>query len=122
MTEPVYLGSHNAREIVSCKIEEHSLKHHPHIIVRVKQLPLGVLNRLSRPSTKEGPEGDKARAELITLSIVNEDGTPAFSEESSEALKTSNLPVFSDLMDAIGKANNKTRKQIDAEADDAEKN
>ncbi len=122
MTEPVYIGSHNVREIVSCKIEEHPLKHHPHIIARVKQLPLGVLNRLSRPSLKEGPEGDKARAELIVLSIVNEDGTPAFTEESAESLKTSSAPIFGDLMDAIGKANNKTKKEIDKEADDAEKN
>ncbi len=71
---------------------------------------------------KDGPEGDKARAELITLSIVNEDGTPAFTEESTEALKTANAPIFADLLDAIGKTNNKSKKQIDDEVDNAEKN
>lgn len=122
MTEPVYIGSHNAREIVSCKIEDFPLKHHPNIIARVKQLPLGVLERLAKPSTKLGVEGDKARFELITLSIVNEDGTPAFDADGAAALKESNAPIFNDLMDAIGRANNKIKRKIDEEVEEAEKN
>jgi hypothetical protein len=122
MTEPVFIGSHNARQIVACKVEELALKHHPDVMVRVKQLPMGVLKRLSKPATKDNPEGEKARIELITLSVVNEDGTPAFTSEDAAALADASAPIFNDLMDAIGRANNKTKQQIDEELDNAEKN
>jgi hypothetical protein len=122
MTEPVFIGSHNARQIVACKVEELTLKHHPEVMVRVKQLPMGVLKRLSKPATKDNPEGDKARIELITLSVVNEDGTPAFTSEDAAALADASAPIFNDLMEAIGRANNKTKQQIDEQLDNAEKN
>ena len=91
-------------------------------MVRVKQLPMAELNRLARPASKQGAEGDKARVELITKSLVNEDGTPVFTEDLVTDLATCNAPIFADLMFVIGKANNKTKTEAEKELDDAEKN
>jgi len=117
-----FLTSFNAREVVSCKSEEFELPNHPEYSVRVKQLPIGDLNRLAKPAVKPGPEGDKARIDLITKSIVNEDGTPVFTSELAADLANCNAPIFSDLMTVIGKANNKTKPEAEKDLDDAEKN
>ena len=117
-----FLTSFNAREIVACKSEEFELPKHPEYMVRVKQLPIDELKRLSRVATKDTSEGHKAQLELITKSLVNEDGTPVFTEELAADLKQSNGPIFADLMAVIGKANNKTKKRVEEDLDDAEKN
>jgi hypothetical protein len=117
-----FLTSFNAREIVSCKSEEFELPNHPGLMVRVKQLPIAELNRLAKPATKQGIEGDKARVDLITKSLVNEDGTPVFTADQAIDLMQSSAPIFSDLMAVIGKANNKQKADIDKLADDTEKN
>ena len=118
----VFLSSINAREIISCKSEAIELPNHPDTSARVQQLPVNELNRLAKPAVKPGPEGDKARIELITKSIVNEDGTPVFTAELAADLAVCNAPIFSDLMTVIGKANNKTRPEAEKDLDDAEKN
>jgi hypothetical protein len=117
-----FLTSFNAREIVSCKSEEFELPNHPEYMVRVKQLPMAELNRLARPASKQGAEGDKARVELITKSLVNEDGTPVFTADQAIDLMQSSGPIFNDLIEVISKANNKKKADIDKQADDAEKN
>lgn len=118
----VFLSSLNAREVVACKSEEFILPNHPEYTVRVKQLPIGDLNRLAKPAVKPGPEGDKARIDLITKSLVNEDGSPVFTAELAADLAMCNAPIFSDLMTVIGKANNKTKPEAEKDLDDAEKN
>jgi len=118
----MFLSSQNAMEIISCKSEEFALPNHPELMVRVKQLPVAELNRLGKPATKQGAEGDKARIELIQKSIVNEDGTPVFTMMDTVALSQASAPIFSDLMEVIGKANNKKKADIDKDLDDAEKN
>lgn len=116
------LSSFNAKEIVSCKSELFELPNHPGTFARVQQLPLNDLNRLVKPGAKMGAEGDKARIELITKSIVNEDGTPVFTPDLAADLANCNAPIFNDLMNIIGKANNKTKQKADEELDDTEKN
>ncbi len=125
MTTQIVLSSSNAAEIVSCKVEQHQLPNHPHITAYVRQIPIPKLERLSKIASKPGVEGETARIELVQLSIVNEDGTPVFDPKSPDAvvtLREANGPIFVDLLAIIGKSNNKTKKEIDAEADDAEKN
>jgi hypothetical protein len=117
-----FLTSFNAREIVACKSEEFELPNHPDLMVRVKQLPIDELKRLSKVATKDTAEGHKAQIELITKSIVNEDGTPVFTDELAVDLKQANAPIFSDLMNVIGRANNKTKTASEKDLDDAEKN
>jgi hypothetical protein len=117
-----FLTSFNAREIVSCKSEEFELPNHPEYMVRVKQLPIDELKRLSRVATKDTSEGHKAQLELIAKSIVNEDGTPVFTDELVADLKQANGPIFNDLMIVVGKANNKKKSDIEKDLDDAEKN
>jgi hypothetical protein len=123
MSDQVFLSSQNAVEIVSCKIDPIPLPNHPQITARVRQIPIGKLERLSRVAGGKGDEAEKARFELIKDSIVNEDGSPVFAtEESIKALKEANAPIFSDLVVVIGKANNKSKAQINEEVDDIEKN
>jgi hypothetical protein len=98
------------------------MPNHPDLMVRVKQLPIDELKRLSRVVTKDTSEGHKAQLELITKSLVNEDGTLVFTEELAADLKQSNAPIFNDLMAVIGKANSKTKKKVEEDLDDAEKN
>ena len=118
----VFLSSSNAREIISCKVEPFELPNHPGTSVYVQQIAVNELQRLSRVATKTGPEGDKARIDLIARSIVNEDGTPVFNAELAIQLSLANAPIFADLMTVIGKANNKQKADIEKDLDDAEKN
>lgn len=117
-----FLTSANALQIISRKIEEHQLPHHQDVTVRVRQLPIGVLNRLAKSSSGAGVEGDNARCELVRMSIVNEDGSEVFTSEQSQALKEASAPIFTDLLLVIGKANNKSKQQTDQDVDDLEKN
>jgi len=117
-----FLSSFNAREIISCKSESIELPNHPGTFVRVQQIPSTELNRLAKPAVKVGPEGDKARIDLITRSLVNEDGTIVFTPELAADLVNCNAPILNDLMFAIGKANNKTKTEAEKDLDDAEKN
>jgi hypothetical protein len=54
--------------------------------------------------------------------IERETGFDPKSPEAVVTLREANGPIFVDLLAIIGKSNNKTKKEIDAEADDAEKN
>jgi hypothetical protein len=116
-----FLGSHNVSEVVACHIETHPLPRHKDMSARVRQIPVGHIDRLFGVAGKEGPDGEKARLELIQRSIVNEDGTPVFTEESAQALMEGNNPIFLDLIDVISAANNKKKAAIEKEADAAEK-
>lgn len=117
-----FIGSHNISETIACHIEPHPLPRHPGMGVHVRQIPVGHIDRLFRLAGEDTPEGEKARLELIQRSIVNEDGTPIFTEESAKTLIEGNNPIFLDLIDVIGKSNNKKPQQINKEADAAEKN
>ena len=108
--------------MISCKSEPFELPRHPGTFANVSQLPINELKRLSRVAMKDTDEGHKAQIELITKSIVNEDGTPVFTPDLAADLKVANAPIFSDLMAVIGKANNKTKADIEEDLDDAEKN
>ena len=112
----------NAREVISCKVEPFELPNHPGTSAYVRQIPIEDLKRLSKIATKETPEGHKAQIDLITKSITNEDGTPIFTEDLAADLKSTSGPIFTDLMLIIGNANNKTKKKIEEDLDDAEKN
>lgn len=117
-----FLGSHNVSETIACQIEPHVLPRHPDMSAHVKQIPVGHIDRLFKLAGDETPDGEKARLELIQRSIVNQDGSPVFtSDDATKALIEGNQPIFLDLIDVIGKANNKKPKQLDKEADAAEK-
>jgi hypothetical protein len=117
-----FIGSHNISETIACHIEPHPLPRHPGKGVHVKQIPVGHIDRLFKLAGDDTPDGEKARLELIQRSIVNQDGSPLFpSEDAAKALIEGNQPIFLDLIDVIGKANNKKPNQIDKEADAAEK-
>lgn len=121
--ETEYLNSENAEQEAACGIDEFPLPHKPTMRVRVKQLSVGVLRRLSRAMSK-GTDSEKHAAEMdfIRQSIVNADGSPVFGDEQRlKALKNSNGPLFGSLMDVIVEANRK-RKPDDEEIDDLEKN
>lgn len=116
-----FIGSHNISETIACHIEPHPLPRHPGKGVYVRQIPVGHIDRLFGVAGKDGPDGEKARLELIQRSIVNEDGTQIFTEQSAQALIEGNNPIFLDLIDVISAANNKKKAAIEKEADDAEK-
>jgi hypothetical protein len=116
-----YFGRDLARQIVS-KIETLPLPSDPETLVRIKQLPIGVLRRLGDSSTQDGAEGDKARAELIQRSIVDESGNPIF-DADYPLMEELTVELLTDLMTLIGKANNKSAgKSFSQQVDDAEKN
>lgn len=117
-----FIGSHNISETIACHIEPHPLPRHPGKGVYVRQIPVGHIDRLFGLAGTDGPDGQKARLELIQRSIVNSDGTPVFTEQSAADLIEGNQPIFLDLIDVIGKANNKKKVDIEKEADAAEKN
>lgn len=117
-----FLGSHNVADLVACHVEEHELPRHKGTFARVRQIPVADVERLFRIAGKQGADGDKARFELICRSIVNEDGTPVFTDETVQSLKTGNQPIFLDLIDVVARANNKKPAEVQQEADDLEKN
>lgn len=116
-----YFGRDLARQIIS-KIETLPLPSDPETLVRIKQLPIGVLRRLGDASTQDGAEGDKARAELIQRSVVDESGNPVF-EADYPLMEELTVELLTDLMTLIGKANNKSAgKSFSQQVDDSEKN
>jgi hypothetical protein len=116
-----YFGRDLARQIVS-KIETLPLPSDPETLVRIKQLPIGIIRRLGELATQDGAEGDKARAELIQRSIVDESGNPIF-EADYPLMDELTVELLTDLMTLIGKANNKSAgKSFSQQVDDAEKN
>jgi hypothetical protein len=117
-----FLGSHNVSETIACKVEPFPLPRHPGMSAYVRQIPVGQVDRLFRLAGDDTEAGQKARMELIQRSIVNADGTAIFTEDLIQGLIEGNQPIFLDLIDVIGKANNKKPQQIEKEADDAEKN
>jgi hypothetical protein len=116
-----YFGRELARQIVS-KIETFPLPSDSETLVRIKQLPIGVLRRLGELATQDGAEGDKARGELIQRSVVDADGNPIF-EANYPLMDELTVELLTDLMTLIGKANNKSApKSFSQQVDDAEKN
>jgi hypothetical protein len=116
-----YFGRELARQIVS-KIETLPLPSDPETLVRIKQLPIGIIRRLGELATQDGAEGDKARGELIQRSVVDADGNPIF-EANYPLMDELTVELLTDLMTLIGKANNKSAaKSFSQQVDDAEKN
>jgi hypothetical protein len=116
-----YFGRELARQIVS-KIETLPLPSDPDTLVRIKQLPIGIIRRLGELATQDGAEGDKARGELIQRSVVDADGNPIF-EANYPLMDELTVELLTDLMTLIGKANNKSAaKSFSQQVDDAEKN
>lgn len=104
------------------KVEELPLPSDPETVVRIRHLPIGVLRRLADPATKDGEEGDKARAELIRRSVVDGEGKPIFDEAYPLADELT-VELLQDLMTLIGKVNNKSAgKDLTKQVDEAEKN
>lgn len=118
-----FLTTENCEQETACSIEEFPLPHKPSMRARVKQLPIGELKRLAKAIQSPVQfDRDKAEIEMIQKSIVNADGTIVFSDEKIAALKTGNAPLYASLVTIIGKANNKSQEQVDAQLDAAEKN
>ncbi len=110
-----------ARQIVS-KIETFPLPSDPETLVRIKQLPIGVLRRLGELAAQDGTEGDQARSELVQRSVVDADGNPIF-DANYPLMDELTVELLKDLMTLIGRANNKTAdKTFNQQVDDAEKN
>lgn len=118
-----FLTTENCEQETACSIEEFPLPHKPSMRARVKQLPIGELKRLAKAIQSPVQfDRDKAEIEMIQKSIVNADGTIVFSDEKIASLKTGNAPLYASLVTIIGKANNKSQEQVDAQLDAAEKN
>ena len=109
-----FLTTENCEQETACSIEEFPLPHKPSMR-ELKRLAKAIQSPVQF-------DRDKAEIEMIQKSIVNADGTIVFSDEKLASLKTGNAPLYASLVTIIGKANNKSQEQVDAQLDAAEKN
>lgn len=116
------LSSSTVRKIVS-KVEKFTLPSDPETTVYIRQLPIGVIRKMQAAVSRDDDEGDAARAKLIKMSIVDEEGSPVF-DESYPLMDEMTAELLTDLMTLIGKANNKAagKSNITEQVDAAEKN
>lgn len=122
-SESSYLTSDNVEEESACRVEDFPLPHKPSMKARIQQLPVALLRRLNKALHKGTPsEQEQAERDLIQKSVVNADGSPVYNDQKIAALKSCNAILYASLVQVVGKANQRTQEDVDAEVNDLEKN
>lgn len=103
---PKYLNQDNKTSLTAERISEYPLPYDSEVLVRVKSLSIGRMNKYNEASSKGGERAKLEAYHLIADSIVDEVGEPIWVDSSEvRGLANADTRLVASLIKMIGKHN-----------------
>lgn len=115
---PKYLSKETKGALSGERVSEYPLPYDSEILVRVKSLPIGRLNRYSEATAKGGERAKLETYHLIADSIIDEVGGRVWETSEVKELASADCRLIKALIGMIGKHNGGS----DTDVEEMEKN